>query len=873
MMAQYLEIKSQYPDALLFYRMGDFYELFFDDAIKAAKVLDIALTKRGKHNDTDIPMCGVPHHSSENYLLTLIKSGHKVAVCEQLESPAEAKKRGYKSVVKRDVVRLVTPGTLTEDSLLKARSHNFLAAYSIVRGEHSLAWVDISTGLMSVLSLNKVEDFVAELFRLTPSEVLIIDNTDYDIIDAIEESGATATLRGKSAFDSISGEERLKSLFAVASLEAFGSFGRAQVSALGSIAEYLDATQKGKLPILRPPVIELKENSMRIDSATRRNLELTRSINTGSRQGSLLGTIDRTVTAAGGRLLERRISAPSMDMDVINERHNALKFLRDNFDLSEPVMALLKSIPDLERALSRVSLERAGPRDLANISKGLIQGKEIASLFKNHELPAELKLALEKLTGHDEISSTLEKAIVPEPPLLVRDGGFVTEQFNSELDETRELKRDGTKIIAEMQRDFIELTGIQSLKIKFNNVLGYFIETTAKNAEKLQNSTTADNFIHRQTTANQMRFTTLSLSDTETKIINANAKALEIEKQIFNELSALIIQNFEKISAAAEAIAVIDITNSLATLARDEEWCRPKIDSSKAFTIQGGRHVVVESSLKNNGNSFIPNDCELSEGSIWLVTGPNMAGKSTFLRQNALIAILAQMGCFVPATSAHIGIVSQLFSRVGASDDLARGRSTFMVEMVETAAILNQADDRALVILDEVGRGTATYDGLAIAWSTLEYLHEVNKSRSLFATHYHEMTVLADRLTRVINATVSVKEWNNEVIFLHEVRQGAADRSYGLQVAKLAGLPIEVLERAKVILNELEARDAKKGTEGKLLAKDLPLFSQSMTQKPVTQINYNSELSNKIRSIYPDEISPNEALQILYDLKEICGEN
>ena len=873
MMAQYLEIKSQYPDALLFYRMGDFYELFFDDAIKAAKVLDIALTKRGKHNDTDIPMCGVPHHSSENYLLTLIKSGHKVAVCEQLESPAEAKKRGYKSVVKRDVVRLVTPGTLTEDSLLKARSHNFLAAYSIVRGERSLAWVDISTGLMSVLSLNKVEDFVAELFRLTPSEVLIIDNTDYDIIDAIEESGATATLRGKSAFDSISGEERLKSLFAVASLEAFGSFGRAQVSALGSIAEYLDATQKGKLPILRPPVIELKENSMRIDSATRRNLELTRSINTGSRQGSLLGTIDRTVTAAGGRLLERRISAPSMDMDVINERHNALKFLRDNFDLSEPVMALLKSIPDLERALSRVSLERAGPRDLANISKGLIQGKEIASLFKNHELPAELKLALEKLTGHDEISSTLEKAIVPEPPLLVRDGGFVTEQFNSELDETRELKRDGTKIIAEMQRDFIELTGIQSLKIKFNNVLGYFIETTAKNAEKLQNSTIADNFIHRQTTANQMRFTTLSLSDTETKIINANAKALEIEKQIFNELSALIIQNFEKISAAAEALAVIDITNSLATLARDEEWCRPKIDSSKAFAIQGGRHVVVESSLKNNGNSFIPNDCELSEGSIWLVTGPNMAGKSTFLRQNALIAILAQMGCFVPATSAHIGIVSQLFSRVGASDDLARGRSTFMVEMVETAAILNQADDRALVILDEVGRGTATYDGLAIAWSTLEYLHEVNKSRSLFATHYHEMTVLADKLTRVINATVSVKEWNNEVIFLHEVRQGAADRSYGLQVAKLAGLPIEVLERAKVILNELEARDAKKGTEGKLLAKDLPLFSQSMTQKPVTQINYNSELSNKIRSIYPDEISPNEALQILYDLKEISGDN
>jgi DNA mismatch repair protein MutS len=873
MMAQYLEIKSQYPDALLFYRMGDFYELFFDDAITAAKVLDIALTKRGKHNDTDIPMCGVPHHSSENYLLTLIKSGHKVAVCEQLESPAEAKKRGYKSVVKRDVVRLVTPGTLTEDSLLKARSHNFLAAYSIVRGEHSLAWVDISTGLMSVLSLNKVEDFVAELSRLTPSEVLIIENTDYDIIDAIEENGATATQRGKSAFDSTSGEERLKTLFSVASLEAFGSFGRAELSALGSIAEYLDATQKGKLPILRPPMVELKENSMRIDSATRRNLELTRSINTGARQGSLLGTIDRTVTAAGGRLLERRISSPSMDIGIINQRHDALKFLYDKINLSESAMAFLKSVPDLERALSRVSLERAGPRDLANIYKGLIQGKEIARLFKNHDLPAEIKLALEKLTGHDEVSSTLEKAIVPEPPLLVRDGGFVAELFNSELDETRGLKRDGAKIIAEMQRDFIELTGIQSLKIKFNNVLGYFIETTAKNAEKLQNSTIADNFIHRQTTANQMRFTTLNLSDTETKIINANAKALDIEKRIFNELSTLIIQNFEKISAAAEALAILDITNSLATLAREEEWCKPTIDNSKAFAIQGGRHVVVERSLKNNGNSFIPNDCELSEGSIWLVTGPNMAGKSTFLRQNALITILAQMGSFVPATSAHIGIISQLFSRVGASDDLARGRSTFMVEMVETAAILNQADDRALVILDEVGRGTATYDGLAIAWSTLEYLHEVNKSRSLFATHYHEMTVLADNLTRVINATVSVKEWNNEVIFLHEVRQGAADRSYGLQVAKLAGLPAEVLERAQVILSELETRDAEKGSGGKLIAKDLPLFSQSLTQKPVTKVNYNSELTKKISSIYPDEISPNEALQILYDLKEICDES
>jgi DNA mismatch repair protein MutS len=536
-------------------------------------------------------------------------------------------------------------------------------------------------------------------------------------------------------------------------------------------------------------------------------------------------------------------------------------------------MGFLKSVPDLERALSRVSLDRAGPRDLANICKGLTQGKEIAQIFLNQDLPSEIRRSIAKLTGHQEITLTLEKAIVPEPPLLVRDGGFVAEKFNSDLDETRKLKKDGAKIIAEMQRDLIELTNIQSLKIKFNNVLGYFIETTVKNAEKLQSSAISDNFIHRQTTANQMRFTTIDLSETETKIINANARALEIEKRVFNQLSQLIIHNFEQISTAAQALAELDLTNSLARLARQEEWCKPTVDDSRAFEIQSGRHAVVEKALKNNGNGFIPNDCKLNDGSIWLVTGPNMAGKSTFLRQNALISILAQMGSFVPAKSAHIGIVSQLFSRVGASDDLARGRSTFMVEMVETAAILNQADDRALVILDEVGRGTATYDGLAIAWSTLEHLHEVNKSRSLFATHYHEMTTLADKLKRVENATVSVKEWNNEVIFLHEVRKGAADRSYGIQVAKLAGLPAVVLERAKIILNELETKDIEKGPGTKLLGEDLPLFSQNLTDKTSNQSNRNSELSEKIESIYPDQISPNEALQLLYKLKEISNKN
>ena len=823
MMAQYLEIKGQYPDALLFYRMGDFYELFFDDAVTASRVLDIALTKRGKINDVDIPMCGVPHHSSESYLLTLIKSGHKVAVCEQLESPAEAKKRGSKSVVKRDVVRLVTPGTLTEDSLLEARSNNFLAAYSLVREEHSLAWVDISTGLMSVLSLNKVEDFLAELARLTPSEVLIVENVDENFIEAIKENGATATQRGKSAFDSTSGEERLKTLFSVSSLDAFGGFSRSQISALGALAEYLDATQKGKLPILRPPRVELKADSMQIDAATRRNLELTKSINKGTKHGSLLGTIDLTVTAAGGRLLERRISSPSMDLALIKNRHQALEFLIDNVELSETLITLLKSVPDLERALSRVSLDRAGPRDLANICRSLAQGKQIAKSFKDQDLPEEIIIAVEKLTGHEEIISILEKAIVPEPPLLIRDGGFVSEKYDPELDETRNLKKDGTKIIAEMQRDLIELTNIQSLKIKFNNVLGYFIETTTKNAEKLQNSSMSDKFIHRQTTANQMRFTTLDLSETETKIINANARALEIEKRIFYELSSLVIKNFEKISSAAQALAVLDVTNSLATLALREGWCKPNVDKSKTFEIESGRHVVVERALKNEGKGFIPNDCQLSDGSIWLLTGPNMAGKSTYIRQVALITLMSQIGSFVPAESATIGIVDRIFTRVGASDDLARGQSTFMVEMNETALILNNATKNSLVILDEIGRGTATFDGLSISWAVAEHLHDEIGCRTLFATHYHELTSLAESKKGVGNANVAVREQNDKIIFLRKIVEGSADRSYGIQVARLAGLPLEIIERSKSILAHLEEKSVQpkaKSTRKKSTKKD-----------------------------------------------------
>ena len=867
MMAQYLEIKANYPDALLFYRMGDFYELFFDDAISASSALDIALTKRGKHGGDDIPMCGVPHHAAEGYLLTLIRKGFRVAVCEQLESPAEAKKRGYKSVVRRDVVRLVTPGTLTEDSLLDARRHNYLAAYSIVRDEGALAWVDISTGAFHVIALPSVM-LGPELARLNPSEVLISEISEDRFRDLIEEAGASVTVLGRAAFDSQSAELRIKSLYSVASLESFGGFRRAEISAMGALIEYLDITQKGQLPRLHRPIKESSQRVMQIDAATRRNLELTQSIQGGGRRGSLLSNVDHTVTAAGGRLIERRISSPSMDIEVISDRLDGIQYMLENTDVSDDVIRALKQVPDLDRALSRIALDRAGPRDLVSIRAGLKHAQDISSKHMRGELPTLLNDALSTLIGFDDLAELLENALVDEPPLLLRDGGFVASGYHDELDDTRQLRDEGRSIIAKMQQEYIGLTDISSLKIKHNNVLGYFIETTATHADKMMAPPLNETFIHRQTTANQVRFTTVPLSEIETKILNAGNHAIELEKRLFQSLTREILKFSDEISAAAGGLAELDVATSLARIARANDWVRPLVDESKAFEITAGRHPVVETALQGNGERFVANDCTLSEGKVWLLTGPNMAGKSTFLRQNALITVLAQSGSFVPADHAHIGLVSQLFSRVGASDDLARGRSTFMVEMVETASILNQADERALVILDEIGRGTATYDGLSIAWATLEHIHDVNKSRALFATHYHEMTALADKMNNVENATVAVKEWEGEVIFLHEVKKGAADRSYGVQVAKLAGLPNSVVERARVVLNALEKGERESSSAPKAIIDDLPLFS--VVPKTVTAPTPSepTELEKLLDSILPDELTPREALLKLYELKE-----
>ncbi|TBN40544.1 DNA mismatch repair protein MutS [Paracoccus subflavus] len=872
MMAQYLAIRDANPGALLFYRMGDFYEMFFDDAVAAASALDIALTKRGTHEGQPIPMCGVPVHAAESYLLTLIRKGFRVAIAEQMEDPAEARKRGSKSVVARDVVRLVTPGTLTEESLLEARRHNYLAAFARVRDDCALAWVDISTGAFQVMDC-PLPRLAPELARLAPREVLA---AGHELRDLVDDAGAALTDLHPSAFDSAAGQRRLCALYGVDTLDGFDSFTRAELAAMGAIVDYLDLTQRGRLPLLRPPVRERAGGAMGIDAATRRNLELTQGLS-GGREGSLLAAIDRTVTAPGARLLERRIGAPSRDLGLIHARHDAVAMLVEDPRLTADLRERLSRVPDMDRALSRLALDRGGPRDLAAIRAGLVQGAAIAARLPGDAAPV-LADAARDLLGHDDLIRLLDDALVAEPPLLARDGGFVATGFDSDLDQTRRLRDEGRGVIAGMQADYAALAGVQSLKIRHNNVLGYFIETTATHAERMMAPPLNATFIHRQTTANQIRFTTVDLSELEARILNARDRALEIERAVFDRLRRAVLDRAAPIAQAARALAEIDLAAGFADIATGEGWTRPTVDDSRAFVIEGGRHPVVERALKRKAESFVANDCALTQGetpAIWLLTGPNMAGKSTFLRQNALIAVLAQAGAFVPARAAHVGLVSQLFSRVGAADDLARGRSTFMVEMVETAAILNQADDRALVILDEIGRGTATWDGLSIAWAVMEHLHGANRCRALFATHYHEMTALSAKLDGVDNATVAVREWEGEVIFLHEVRKGAADRSYGVQVARLAGLPASVVERARAVLDALESGEREGRIGGAVrpaaLIDDLPLF-RAVPPAPPPARTRDSPLEARMKDIHPDRLSPREALDLIYDLKALTGD-
>jgi len=867
MMLQFLKIKEDHTDALLFYRMGDFYELFFEDAIKASKALGITLTKRGKHLGEDIPMCGVPAHSSEGYLLDLIKKGFRVAVCEQMESPIEAKKRGYKAVVKRDVVRLVTPGTLTEESLLEPHSNNYLMAFSEIRNDGAIAWLDISTGELRTTSCPK-NMLSLELSRISPSELVLSESHAIELEKTVKEYGISISPLIKNSFESQSAERRLLKHYNVASLESFGVFSRVEISAMGALIDYLDITQKGNLPYLHIPIKEDGAKVLKIDPATRKNLELVKNLN-GTREGSLLSIINKTSTSSGARLIERWLSSPSTDLNLIHNRLACLDLFFENKELLDAVRHNMRNVPDIDRSISRLSLDRAGPRELGTIRDGLIKASELSNILQNESIPAFFVNSIKSLTGFSSLILTLNQSLIEHPPHLIKEGGFIKSGFDPDLDECRVLRDNSRKIILELQSKYIAETGINSLKIRYNNVLGYFIEATATHSEKMLSLPLSEFFIHRQTTANSIRFTTVELSELETSILNSANKISGLEKTIFSNLQNLILIKTAELNDMASTLAKIDVFTSLAKLAINLNWVKPSLDLSRDFQITDGRHPVVESAISGiSGEAFISNSCnlsaELNDANIWLLTGPNMSGKSTFLRQNALIAILSQIGSYVPASSAKIGLFSQVFSRVGASDDLARGRSTFMVEMVETAAILNQADNRALVILDEIGRGTATYDGLSIAWATLEHLHNVSGCRALFATHYHELTALSSELPGVQNATVSVKEWGGEIIFLHSVIKGSADRSYGVQVAKLAGLPRSVIFRAKEILSHLESSSYKRET-----TESLPLFSQK--NYSILKDKTKDKTTQFLDKIEPDNLSPKEALQLLYKLKEISG--
>ncbi|MGE0565449.1 MAG: DNA mismatch repair protein MutS [Pseudolabrys sp.] len=876
-MAQYVEIKAANPDCLLFYRMGDFYEMFFEDAEVASRALGIALTKRGKYLGRDVPLAGVPVIRAEEYLHKLIALGHRVAVCEQLEDPAEAKKRGSKAVVRRDVVRLVTPGTLTEDTLLDAHRNNYLMAIARAKASDkeenrfALAWIDISTGEFRIAESSRT-GLSAEIARIEPGEIIVPDTlyADGDLVELWRSLPAVTPL-ARDAFDGATAERRLSDFFAIATADSFGAMTRLELTAAAACVTYVERTQIGKRPPLSPPQREASGATMAIDQATRANLELMRTLG-GERRGSLLASIDRTVTSAGSRLLAQRLSAPLTEVETISRRHDAVAALLDDAALRGELREMLNAAPDLARALARIAVGRAGPRDLAAIRDGLIAAGAVAQrLAVLRNAPAEIADAAAACRKPDPaLAAELAHALSDELPVLKRDGGFVRTGYDQSLDEARALRDESRRVIAALQARYAEDTGIRTLKIRHNNVLGYFVEVTAQHGDKLMTAPLHATFIHRQTLAGQVRFTTTELGELESKIASAADRALGRELDIFEHLAGAVVAQGGEIKQTAEALAILDVAAGLATLAAERSYVRPEIDNGLAFVIEGGRHPVVEQALARDGTPFVANDCDLSApgdsdgGCVWLLTGPNMAGKSTFLRQNALIAVLAQAGSFVPARSAHIGVVDRLFSRVGAADDLARGRSTFMVEMIETAAILNQAGPRALVILDEIGRGTATFDGLSIAWATVEHLHEANRCRALFATHYHELTALSARLPRLHNATVRVKEWQGDVVFLHEVVPGAADRSYGIQVAKLAGLPASVISRAQDVLATLEAEDraTPKGFD------DLPLFAAPVAHKSASaEETLLDKVVAALSALNPDDMSPREAIEALYALK------
>ncbi len=820
-MEQYLNLKAQYKDHLLFYRLGDFYELFFDDAIKAAKLLNIVLTKRGNSCGQEIPMCGVPAHSSESYLHKLIDLGFKVAICDQLEPADEAKKRGYKSIVKRDVVRVVTPGTIIEDSLLEDKSNNYLASIVEQNDEYAISWLELSTGKF-FHTLTSLKALDSDLLRISPRELLISEKftEDEKIRSILKNYKISITQHAQSFFEYSKSHRTLCEFYKIRELGRIGNFSKVEIMACGALLEYVRVTQRGSIPRLEFPKTYKQQNFMLIDTSARRNLELF-STQFGEKKGSLISVIDHTVTASGGRLLKQMLASPLACSKAINLRLSTAQFFVNNHDSRRKIREILSNIPDIERSLSRLILGRGSPKDMNLLKIGLGKTLELSEFLckiesgENGSLPqqyviqteiqpasragitvksdeSELSTIHKSLGNHKDLFELLNSAILDNNLSSVKEGGFIHSKYNSELSELSYILNNSNKLVTKLRESYRDLTGIAALKILHNNILGYYVEVSANH------KITSDIFIHRQSLANSMRYTTNELKELENKILTARDAAIGLEMKIFSELCSEVAKESEKIALAANALAKLDIRTAFAELAVQNNYVKPIIDDSKEFNICSGRHPVVEVNDK-----FIANSINLA--GIHLITGPNMAGKSTFLRQNALIAILAHMGSFVPAESAHIGVIDKIFSRVGATDNITAGYSTFMVEMIETATIVNQATDRSLVILDEIGRGTGVYDGLSIAQAVIEHIHNVNKCRAIFATHYHELTKVSKYLKNVKCFCVKIREWNGEVIFLHEVIEGIADESYGIHVAKLAGFPDSVLNRASEVFEELKA--------------------------------------------------------------------
>ena len=857
MMAQYLALRQQAGDCLLFYRMGDFFELFFDDAKTAAQVLDIALTSRGEHNGAPIPMCGVPVHAAEGYLARLIKAGCRVAIAEQIESPEEAKRRGgSKTLVARDIVRFVTAGTLTEEALLNPRSANVLAAVCEVRGTIGIAACDISTGRMEVEECAP-DAIGAALARLGASETVAPDDW--------ADLPADAVPRPARGFDSASGEARLKDLFGVATLDGFGQFTHAMLAAAGGLVAYLDHVGRGHLPLLLPPVARESGRHMAMDEATRASLEILQS-SSGTRKGSLFESIDRCVTGAGARLLAEDLSAPLLDLAAIRQRLELVSWLHDDPLLRGDVRAMLRAAPDVGRALGRVVAGRGSPRDLGQLRDGLSEATRLRDLLAARaDRPALAAALLPSLGGHGALVDLYARALVPAPPTERGQGGFIAEGYDAALDELRRASGNSRRAIAALEARYRDETGVAALKIRHNGVLGYFIEVPAARADRLMQPDSG--FTHRQTMAGAVRFNALALHEEASRIAESGGHALAAEEAHFAALVETACAAREAIAATAAALARLDVAAGQAERAAEGGWTLPRVTDDAALDIRGGRHPVVEAALAVRGERFVANDCGLTpDNRLWLVGGPNMGGKSTFLRQNALVVLLAQAGGFVPADSATVGLVDRLFSRVGASDNLARGRSTFMVEMVETAAILSQATERSFVILDEVGRGTSTYDGLALAWAVAEAVHEVNRCRCLFATHYHELTRLAESCPALSLHHVRAREWKGDLVLLHELAEGPADKSYGLAVARLAGVPAPVVRRAKAVLDKLEKGRAATGGLAAGLD-DLPLFASALEAAE----DKVDALRSRLTGLDIDALSPREALDLLYDLKREAG--